>query len=110
MNYNSKQEKFWAVEYAEDYIKNNEAFDHELGAQGWGLMLDKIKGNIGSYLECGCNIGRNIEQLNRIIPDSKKSIIEISEPAYNFVTKNIILLISFMGPYLIQVLNHRVLI
>jgi pseudaminic acid biosynthesis-associated methylase len=50
-------------------------------------MLDKIKGNIGSYLECGCNIGRNIEQLNRIIPDSKKSIIEISEPAYNFVTK-----------------------
>jgi hypothetical protein len=37
MNYNSKQEKFWAVEYAEDYIKNNEAFDHELGAQGLGV-------------------------------------------------------------------------
>ena len=86
MNYNSEQEKFRAIEYAENYIKNNEAFDHELGAQGWGLMLDKIKGNIGSYLECGCNIGRNIEQLNIRV----KMINYLNETLVNYLLKTLI--------------------
>ena len=100
MAYNSDQEKFWAEQYADDYIKNNEAFDHALGAQAWQMMLAKTEGNISSLLECGCNIGRNIEQLNRVIPKSKKSIIEISEPAYNFVTEKYDLSDSFHGPIL----------
>ena len=64
------------------------------------MMLAKTEGNISSLLECGCNIGRNIEQLNRVIPKSKKSIIEISEPAYNFVTQKHDFSDSFHGAIL----------
>lgn len=98
MKYNSDQEKYWAEQYAVNYIKKNEAFDHSLGAKAWKIMLAKIENNISSLLECGCNIGRNIEQLNRVIPKSQKSIIEISEPAYNFVTQKYAFSQKFHGP------------
>tara|TARA_Y100000748_G_C15334628_1_gene425491 strand:- start:61 stop:687 length:627 start_codon:yes stop_codon:yes gene_type:complete len=97
MTYNSDQEKFWAEQYASDYIKNNEVFNHELGVQAWAIILNKVQRNISSILECGCNIGRNIEQLNRLIPESKKSVIEISEPAFNFVTQKYDLFNAFHG-------------
>ncbi len=49
-------------------------------------MLSKIDDKIGNYLECGCNIGQNIDQLKRVLPTAKPSIIEISEPAFRFVS------------------------
>lgn len=49
-------------------------------------MLDKANG-IESILECGCNIGRNIYFLNDLLPNTVKSIIEISLPAFQFVTQ-----------------------
>jgi hypothetical protein len=86
MSFNSNQEQFWAQTYADEYIKRNSNFDHELGAEGWKLILDKASNNISTYLECGCNIGRNITQLGMAYPALKPSIIEISEPAFQFVT------------------------
>jgi pseudaminic acid biosynthesis-associated methylase len=86
MSLNSEQEKFWATTYANEYIKKNSNFDHNLGAEAWGKMLKEARGRIGNYLECGCNIGRNIEQITLVLPDAKPSIIEISEPAFRFVT------------------------
>ena len=49
-------------------------------------MLNRSS-NIDSVLECGCNIGRNINFLIHVLPNSSKSIIEISHKAYDFVTK-----------------------
>lgn len=86
MSFNSNQEQFWAQTYADEYIKRNRNFDHELGAEGWKSILDKASNNISTYLECGCNIGRNITQLGMAYPAFKPSIIEISEPAFQFVT------------------------
>lgn len=86
MPFNSEQEKFWAITYAEDYIKKNSRFDEKLGAEAWSKMLQQVHGDIGNYLECGCNIGRNIGQLKLVLPHAIPSIIEISEPAFNFVT------------------------
>lgn len=82
----TEQEKFWAEKYAEDYIKKNSQFDNLLGAEAWGEMLSKVSGKVGNYLECGCNIGRNIDQLKIALPTAKPSIIEISEPAFSFVS------------------------
>lgn len=79
------QENFWANRYAGDYIKKNSHFDNELGAVAWGEMLRKVK-DVRNYLECGCNIGRNIDQLQIVMPHAVPSIIEISEPAFDFVT------------------------
>ncbi len=86
--FNSEQERFWAQTYANEYIKKNSEFDHKLGSEAWGLMLHKTAGEVSNYLECGCNVGRNIQQIRRILPNAKPSIIEISKPAYDFVMAN----------------------
>lgn len=83
----NKQEKFWAEKYAQDYIKKNRQFDNTLGAEAWREMLRKVSCKVCNYLECGCNIGRNIDQLKIVLPLTKPSIIEISEPAFRSVSE-----------------------
>lgn len=100
MSFNSAQEKFWAKTYADDYIKKNSEFDHKLGSEAWKLMLQKAQGGVKNYLECGCNIGRNIEQLKLAFPDAKPSIIEISEPAFKYVTTRHNFVHAYNGPIL----------
>lgn len=86
MTFNSAQEKFWAQEYATDYIARNSQFDNDLGAQAWAKMLAKVERPLRNFLECGCNIGRNVGQLARVVPQAQPSVIEISQPAFQFVT------------------------
>ena len=97
MNKLSEQQEFWANRYAGDYIKKNSSFDQKTGVEGWSIMLRKAEG-INSILECGSNIGRNIGFLNDLLPQASKSIIEISVPAYEFVTKHYNIDRSFNGP------------
>lgn len=92
----NEQQNFWANSYAEEYISKNSSFDKKLGAECWQMMLAKAEG-IRSILECGCNIGRNIGLLNEVLPSAKKSIIEISKPAYNYVTSHYDLDKTFNG-------------
>jgi pseudaminic acid biosynthesis-associated methylase len=70
-----------------------------LGEEGWQKMLSKAE-NVGSILECGSNIGRNIKFLEAVRPSASKSLIEISKPAYDFVTSNFKIASSFNGPIL----------
>lgn len=100
MPLNSEQEKFWATTYADDYIKKNSQFDHKLGSEAWEKMLKETQGGVSTYLECGCNIGRNIEQIRLVLSDAKPSIIEISEPAFRFVTARYDFEHAYNGPIL----------
>ncbi len=101
MQFNSDQEKFWAETYARDYIAKNSSFDHVKGAEAWKQILKAVPaGQIKTYLECGCNIGRNLEQLSRAFPEMVPSIIEISDPAYKFVNERYKFAHSFNGPIL----------
>lgn len=86
--------------YADEYIQRNTNFDHDFGAQGWKSILDKVDNNISNYLECGYNIGLNITQLGMVYPHFTPSIIEISEPAFNFVTSKYTFEHAFNGPIL----------
>jgi pseudaminic acid biosynthesis-associated methylase len=95
----TEQEVFWSEQYAGDYIDKNNEFDFKKGEQAWRKMLDKAP-QISNILECGCNIGRNINSLNEILPDSKKSIIEISNNAYSVVTNKYQLNHAFNGSIL----------
>lgn len=99
MNKGLEQEIFWSKEYADEYISKNEDFNIEKGIRGWELMLSKAKG-IHNILECGCNIGRNMKFLELVLPDAEKSIIELSETAYQRVTSNFKLEHSFNGSIL----------
>ena len=93
---NNKQQNFWINQYAEDYRNKNNAWDVELGVEGWIKMLNKTN-NIDNLLECGCNIGRNISLLNKALPNSKKSIIEISPEAFNIANNTYEIDKSFNG-------------
>jgi pseudaminic acid biosynthesis-associated methylase len=84
--YNSEQEQFWAQTYAKDYISKNSSFDQKLGVEAWQTMLRRAEG-VGSLLECGCNIGRNLQFLDVALPTASKSVIEISKPAFEFVSR-----------------------
>jgi spore coat polysaccharide biosynthesis protein SpsF len=95
----NEQEIFWSEQYAEDYIKKNAKFDAILGVQAWEKMLASTSG-ITSLLECGCNIGRNIDSLDRLLPSASKSIIEISKPAFDFVSSRHALSQKFNGSIL----------
>lgn len=96
MTNKTEQEEFWANTYATDYIKKNSDFDEFTGQKAWQVMLSKTD-SISTILECGCNIGRNIKFLNNIIPSAKKSIIELSKSAYDFVINNMEIQNSFNG-------------
>ena len=82
----NKQEKFWKETYASEYISRNKNFDLDSGIKAWAQMTKNL-GPIDSVLECGCNIGRNINILNHLLPNAQKSVIEISPEAFSLVTK-----------------------
>ena len=76
----NEQQLFWKEKYTQEYIQRNSNYDFDLGIKGWNKILHSIKDdNIDSILECGSNIGRNIKLLNAVLPNAKKSIIEIAE-------------------------------
>jgi pseudaminic acid biosynthesis-associated methylase len=92
----NEQQLFWADQYAKEYIEKNRTFDLELGKDAWLQMLQCSK-SIESILECGCNIGRNLEFLEKVLPNARKSIVEISKPAFDYVTSKYALHHAFNG-------------
>lgn len=80
-----KQEVFWRDIYAEEYISRNNNFDLNSGIKAWAQMTKNLEG-VTSVLECGCNIGRNINILDHLMPEAEKTIVEISPAAFNIVT------------------------
>jgi hypothetical protein len=71
-----------------------------LGADAWEKCLKKTQGQVANYLECDCNIGRNITQIKLTLPEAKPSIIEISEPVFRFVTAHHDFANAYHGPIL----------
>jgi len=59
------QKKYWGdTKVIKSYIKDNSKFDKKLSISAWQLILKKTK-NLKSILECGSNIGRNVEILKK---------------------------------------------
>ena len=83
----TEQEKFWKYTYADEYIKKNTEFDLVKGVECWNKMLSKTN-SIETILECGCNVGRNINMISCAKPEVKLSIIEINQKAYEHTLKN----------------------
>jgi pseudaminic acid biosynthesis-associated methylase len=94
----NEQEKFWATEYADEYLRKNSKFDFERGVKAWRTMLRNATTPISSLLECGSNIGRNIGFLEEVLPEASKSIIELSPVAFKEVTSRYKFDQAFNGP------------
>ena len=92
------QDVFWTKDYADDYANKNSEFNNELGKTGWEKILSKAKLVEKTYLEIGCNIGRNLDQLKLYDPDLKASAVEINPKALNYVKSRHELQQSYCGP------------
>lgn len=92
------QDVFWTDEYADSYSLKNSVFDNELGRQGWAKILNKADLVQKTFLEVGCNIGRNLDQLSLLNPELKPSVVEINPKALEFVCSRHELQRSFCGP------------
>jgi pseudaminic acid biosynthesis-associated methylase len=92
------QDIFWVKDYANDYAFKNSEFDNELGRDAWAKMLAKTKLNDKSYLEVGCNIGRNLDQLKLLDPGLRASAIEINPQALAKAKSKHQLQSEFCGP------------
>ena len=86
MNNSNEQEQFWKKTYSKEYIKKNTNFDQKLLIKGWKEILRRID-TPETILECGANIGRNIEALNQIFPKATKTAIEISADAVSILNQ-----------------------
>jgi len=95
----NEQQDFWKEHYAAEYIAKNDEFALEPGIKCWSEMLEKA-GTIDSLLECGCNVGRNINFLNYVLPKAEKNIIEISHEAFGIVTERYQLKNAYNGAIL----------
>ena len=96
MSINTETLNFWKEEYRDDYMKKNAEFDSALGVEAWNLMLKNTQ-SISSIVECGCNIGRNIDFLKQINRDYDISAIDVNEKAINFVKEKYSISDSFVG-------------
>jgi pseudaminic acid biosynthesis-associated methylase len=95
----NEQQIFWKEKYSKEYIDKNSNYALEGGIKCWSKMLERTE-QVNSILECGSNIGKNINLLNHILPSAAKSIIEISKDAYKIVTSKYEINLAFNGSIL----------
>jgi pseudaminic acid biosynthesis-associated methylase len=78
----NSQEEFWVKDLATTYVESNPYLkpkDAKLAEKAWSQMLSQVGATkLESFLECGSNIGRNIQTLSRVLPNTSASVIEIN--------------------------------
>lgn len=85
----NEQEDFWANDIAQDYMQANSNFNVPLGIEAWKKMTSSIDvSSLSSLLECGCNIGRNLNSLQNLMPNAYTAVIEINKEALEIAVKN----------------------
>ena len=81
MTFGTEQERFWAGEFGVGYRERNQAERWLLSKIAmWSRILRGAHG-VGSICELGCNIGLNLQALNKIAPDVSLRAVEINEEA-----------------------------
>lgn len=81
MNFNTEQEKFWAGDFGNAYIERNQS--ESLVASNMILFKRILEStsNVKSIIELGCNIGLNLQALNKINQDFELCGYEINSVA-----------------------------
>ena len=81
MNFKTEQEDFWAGDFGNNYIARNQG--EEIVKSNFFLFSQIIKNtpNVSSIVELGCNIGLNLQALNKINKKFKLCGYEINNLA-----------------------------
>ncbi len=81
MNYNTEQEKFWAGNFGTEYINRNNSNKLIYSKMIMWEKILKSTCNVNSIKEFGCNIGHNLEALNKLNPGFSLIGYEINKDA-----------------------------
>lgn len=85
--YITDQENFWAGKFGDQYIKRNNSKGQRSNNLLFFEEVFKNLKNIKSVIEFGSNIGLNLAALNKILPDTELSAIEINTNAVTILKK-----------------------
>lgn len=89
---------FWRTDFGSDYTDRNNSFDREALLRGWAKMISATEvGAIKSVLECVSNLGRNLQALRILLPESEMGLIEINEKAFRLACEHVRPAIAFNG-------------
>tara|TARA_X000000950_G_scaffold41682_1_gene45709 strand:+ start:16160 stop:16798 length:639 start_codon:yes stop_codon:yes gene_type:complete len=89
MKFETEQEKFWAEDFGNDYIKRNN--NKKILSSNLYLFSNCLKNtsDINSCIEFGSNIGLNLKALKILFPNINISAIEINEMAISSLKKTV---------------------
>ena len=78
MKYKTEQESFWAGEFGNEYSQRNN--DEQLLISKTALFskVFQTTGKIGSVIEFGSNIGLNLKSIQKLLPNTELSAVEIN--------------------------------
>ena len=66
MTFKTEQENFWAGEFGNEYINRNQGEQHIISNIALFGQILRSAPQVKSIVELGCNIGLNLQALNRI--------------------------------------------
>jgi len=81
MTYKTEQEKFWAGEFGDEYLKRNQGLSAVATNIAFFTKVMQRTQKIETFIEFGANIGLNIAAFASVMPKVKMSAIEINEKA-----------------------------
>lgn len=86
-NFTTEQEKFWAENFGNEYIKrNSDVANVSSNLAIFAKILSRIQ-KIDSVIEFGSNIGLNLLAINQLLPKAELSAIEINQKAVDKMTQ-----------------------
>lgn len=81
MTFKTEQENFWAGEFGNEYINRNQGEQHVISNIALFGQILRSAPQVKSIVEFGCNIGLNLQALNRINNNFDLTGYEINETA-----------------------------
>ena len=81
MTFKTEQENFWADEFGNEYINRNQSEQHIISNVALFGQILRAAPQVKSIVELGCNIGLNLQALNRINNNFELCGYEINKTA-----------------------------
>lgn len=88
-SFKTEQEQFWAGEFGKEYANRNQGADIVASNLAFFTKVLQRCGSIESVIEFGSNIGLNLVALQRLLPGTTLTAIEINPESVEILKQNV---------------------
>jgi spore coat polysaccharide biosynthesis protein SpsF len=106
MSFLTEQEKFWAGNFGDDYVRRNQGENLIVANTALFSRILSRTANIRTVIEFGANIGLNLRAIQRLLPQASLAAIEINRDAANEL-RQAIPNTHVMEGSILEFANHR---